>query len=280
MSRFDQDFKRPIFIISPPRSGSTLLFETLSQARGLYTIGGESHQLIETIPELNIGAHNLDSNRLTAEDAQPHVVKELRQRFLSVLRDRAGAPPMQRPVRMLEKTPKNALRIPFLMAAFPEAHFLVLMRDPRQVISSMLEAWRSGRFKTYPRLPDWHMPNWSLVLTPGWRSLAGLQLPDIVAAQWEACTRVMLDDLERLPYERWTLIDYQAFTQNWGSATEQLCRRLELDWDKPLTGALPNSRYTVSAPDPDKWRKNAAEIEPLLPKIQPTIDRAARFGRS
>src|SRR5262245_7605313 len=41
--------ERPIFIVSPPRSGSALLFEALSRASGLYTIGGESHLVIESI---------------------------------------------------------------------------------------------------------------------------------------------------------------------------------------------------------------------------------------
>jgi len=277
---FDQDFQRPIFIISAPRSGSTLLFETLAQARGLYTIGGESHQLIETIPELNIGSNNLESNCLFAEHAQPHVVKELRRRFMSVLRDRDGGPPKQRPVRMLEKTPKNALRIPFFKAAFPEAHFLVLMRDHRQTIGSMLDAWQSGRFRTYPRLPGWHLPSWSLLLTPGWRDLTGLTLPEIVVAQWEMTMRLMLDDLEQLPKDRWTLIHYDTFNNDWGGSVSQLARRLQLDWDKPLTGTLPNSRYTVTPPDPNKWRKHAAVLEPLFPKIQHTIDRAGRFGQS
>ena len=35
----DPVFDRPIFIVSAPRSGSTLLFEVLSKVRDIYTIG-------------------------------------------------------------------------------------------------------------------------------------------------------------------------------------------------------------------------------------------------
>ena len=42
-SRNLQRFDRPIFIVSSPRSGTSLLFETLAQSPGLLTIGGESH---------------------------------------------------------------------------------------------------------------------------------------------------------------------------------------------------------------------------------------------
>ena len=40
------EFDRPIFILSAPRAGSTLLFETLSQFPDIWTIGRESHDII------------------------------------------------------------------------------------------------------------------------------------------------------------------------------------------------------------------------------------------
>ena len=45
----DPEFDRPVFLISSPRSGSTFLFETLARAKDVYTIGDESHGLIEGI---------------------------------------------------------------------------------------------------------------------------------------------------------------------------------------------------------------------------------------
>ena len=53
----DHVFERPVFIMSAPRSGSTLLFETLQRAPALYTIGSESHRLIESIPTLATSRH-------------------------------------------------------------------------------------------------------------------------------------------------------------------------------------------------------------------------------
>lgn len=77
------------------------------------------------------------SNRLTAEDATPEVAAQLRDRFARQLRDRENGhlidlPPEARParLRLLEKTPKNALRIPFLRALYPDARFLFLYREP------------------------------------------------------------------------------------------------------------------------------------------------------
>ena len=53
----------PLFIVAAPRSGSTLVFETLARAEGLCTVG-RGHWLVENIPQLRPGAPNVSSNRL------------------------------------------------------------------------------------------------------------------------------------------------------------------------------------------------------------------------
>jgi len=274
----DPLFERPIFVISPPRAGSTLLFETLAQAPGLFTIGHESHALIEGLRELHPAHANFDSNRLDAAAATPLLVEELRQRFHAELRDRHGQPPVMACVRLLEKTPKNALRVPFLAKVFPEARFVYLHRDPRQTLASMLEAWQSGRFRTYPQLPGWSGPPWSLLLTPGWRELIGRPLHEIVGAQWEATTRTLLHDLEALPANRCHVAGYTDFLTHPAAEISRLSDAFDFEWDRPFDGELPLSRFTVSAPAADKWRRHAALIEPLLPSLQATIDRAERFA--
>ncbi len=275
----ESQFDRPVFIMSPPRSGSTLLFETLAQARGVYTIGGESHALIEGVPELNVVAQNYDSNRLDAGIATPALAETLRRRFLAELRDRSGARLNGQPVRLLEKTPKNSLRVPFLAKVFPQAQFVFLYRDVRETLSSMIEAWRSGRFVTYKSLPGWtgELP-WSLLLTPGWRELGGLPLPQIVAAQWEIATRMLLDDLTAIPPERITVARYDSLLTNPSAEIAHLCRALDFAWDRPID-KLPLSRYTLTPPDPDKWKRHESEINAMLPKLQATMERAQQFAR-
>jgi hypothetical protein len=274
----DPLFDRPVFIVSPPRSGSTLLFETLARAPRLFTIGDESHQLIEGVPQLSPEARGFDSNRLLDGDATDAVTETLRRRFYESLRDREGRPPLpgQR-VRMLEKTPKNSLRVPFLARVFPEAHFIYLYRDPRQVLSSMIEAWTSGRFRTYPHLPGWSGPAWSLLLVPGWRELIGRPLHEIVAAQWNATTQMLIDDVLALPEERRTIARYEALISDPAAEIRRLCAATALDWDEAEL-ALRLSKYTVSPPDADKWRRHAAKIEAVLPSIAEQMARAERFA--
>ena len=269
-------FAKPVVILSAPRSGSTLLFETLARAPGLHTIGGESHRAIEGIPSLHPASRGFASNRLEASDAPPEVAEALRQRFVAGLRDRDGAPvPDGGSVRLLEKTPKNVLRIPFMRQVFPDARFVVLWRDPRAVLSSMIEAWRSGHFVTYPGLPGWTPPPWSLLLVPGWQRVNGRPLEEIVAYQWGRAMHVMLDDLEMLPADAWRSVRYESLVAAPRAVVDALCAWLEIGWDAPLD-RLPLSRYTISRPESGKWMRNRAAIERVMPLVAGVADRLER----
>jgi hypothetical protein len=270
-------FREPVIVLSTPRSGSTLLFETLAQAPGLYTTGHESHATIESVASLHPAAHEYASNRLVAADATPPVVATLKHNFARELRDRDGAPPpVGATVRLLEKTPKNALRVPFLDAVFPDARYVYLHRAPRPVLASMIEAWQAGKWRTYPKLPGWTGLPWSLLLTPGWRDWKGLPLEEVVARQWAATTDALLDDLEALPAGRVVKVRYENLVAAPQPTLERLAGALDLQWDRALD-ALPLSRHTHTPPDPDKWRRHEAAIERVFPLVEAAQARAERF---
>jgi uncharacterized protein (TIGR03032 family) len=265
---------RPVFVVSSPRSGSTMLFETLAQAPGLYSIGGESHHLIESIVGLRPVDNGWSSNRLTAAHATTTVVASLHRAFLEQLRDRDGNPPPGGATRMLEKTPKNSLRIPLLAEAFPDARFVYLYRDPRETVSSMLDAWKSGQFVTYRELPGWNGPAWSLLLVPGWRDLAGASLAEIVTTQWARVTTILLDDLTQLDPERWCVTSYDRLLDDPQAEMERLSAFCDVEWDVDLSAPLPLSRHTLDSPAPQKWLRNADELEPEWEKVREVALRA------
>ncbi len=281
--------QRPIIIVAAPRSGSTLLFETLAANRQLWTIGGESHAQFESQDALNPLRNGRLNNRLLAADASPEVVARLRAAFRRGLRNGDGKrltelPAQSRPqsVRFLEKTPKNALRIPFLNAAFPDALFVFLHREPRANISSIMEAWRSGKFVTYPKLPGWEGPAWSLLLPPDWQTLKPDALADVAAYQWRVANQCILDDLAQLPAARWCAVDYGQLSTNTATVVRQVCEFADIPFGprmQELTASkLPLSRYTLSAPDTEKWRKNEAEILPVLDSVQAVARQLGQLG--
>lgn len=269
-------FDRPVFIVSAPRAGSTLLYELLSQSEQFWTIGGESHAVIEGMPELRITKRSLDSNVLTAADSTESVVAELKNRFISELRDINGKRYIDcspQPVRFLEKTPKNSLRIEFLRAAFPGALFIYLVRDAKENISSIMQAWRSGRFVTYPHLPGWG--HWSLLLPPGWRQLVGMPLVNVAAFQWMSANKAIIDGLTMLPNQQYTLIHYDDLVRNATAVVKQISEFCQID-DKTLLNRVAEkplalSRYTLTPPSSDKWRNNHRELMSVWQDISATI---------
>jgi len=274
------EFDRPIFIISAPRAGSTLLFETLCQFSNLWSVGMESHDIIEAIPKLHPAAHHFSSNRLTEEDALPSIKVALRDGFVRQLRDRSrGAylnlPVKQRPqnIRFLEKTPKNALRVPFLKAIFPDGLFIFLYREPKGNISSMMEGWRSQRFISSPQPPGWSEKNWSFLLIPGWESLQNCSIAEIAARQWQTANSYIWDDLQSLPSSSWCMVKYQDLIDNPKKTIGKISQFAGLSWDKKieerLSQSLPTSAVTLSQPSRDKWRKNEREILDVLAIVEP-----------
>jgi tetratricopeptide (TPR) repeat protein len=275
--------RRPILVVAAPRSGSTLLFETLAESRHFATLGGEAHWLVENVRALRPGAPGVESNRLSAEHVTDPLAEHLIEQILERLVDRTRQPVDANDSRVfLEKTPKNALRIPFFERIFPDARFVFLWRDPRQNLSSIMEAWRSGRFETYPRLEGFVGP-WSLLLPPGYAQLSRKPLEEIAAYQWDATNRIIMDDLGRLDAERWMSIDYAAFISDPGAETKRICDFAGIDLDRDLaarlSSSLPHSRYTETAPAAEKWRTNEAEILRVLPALTETWERLKALSR-
>lgn len=256
-------FERPVFLMGAPRSCSTLLFETLAQSSQLWSIGDESHHLIEQFPRLN-PLDQADSNRLTADVLEEGLTEKVRQAFANALCDRDGNPaPPAAAVRLLEKTPKNSLRIPFFNALFPDALFIHLVRDPKENLSSIMDAWMSRRFVTYPTLDTVNGP-WSLLLPPGWRDLVNSPLEEVAAAQWQAANRYILDDLRALDPQRRLTVNASELLQNPRALINKIFRFAGLSMDSRfeeyLSRPLPMSAHTFTPPKANKWHHNNAAL--------------------
>lgn len=273
----DAAFNKPLIVVSSPRSGSTMFFEALEKSPDLCSIGGESHALIESIAELHPASRHFDSNVLTASQCTPEIALELQQRFYHDAFKPNGSKPLSgEPMRLLEKTPKNALRIPFMQQLFADAQFIYLYRNPKQVISSMLDAWQSGRFKTYPDLPGWTGLPWSLLLTPNWRDLIGKPLHHVVAHQWNTATQIMLDDLETLDQSSVVKIRYETLLAKPHAELHRICTSCGINAIQNLS-EFPLSKHTITLPDPDKWKRNESLIDEIWPIIETQALRAERY---
>jgi uncharacterized protein (TIGR03032 family) len=219
---------RPIFIVAPPQSGSSYLQAALEGSVGVHPLDAAQRLLFDAADELRPAARGHDSNRRMAADATPEAIARLRDGLRELVEDDDGELIADPPPRLLDATPRHALRVPFLDAVFPDAVFVYLYREPRDTLASMVEAWRSEGYVTYPDLPDWPGPPWSLLLVEGWRELAGQPLHEIVAAQWLYTTRTLLADLEALEPHRWCVSDFEALIRDPANELGRLCAYLEL----------------------------------------------------
>ena len=274
---------KPVFIVAAPRSGSTLLFETLQASGSLCTLGGEAHHLVEQFAGLQPGG-GVDSNRLAAEHLTPDIAQGIHETLDRELRRADGTPPASgETVRLLEKTPKNALRIPFFKALFPDARFIFLWRDPEENLGSIIDAWQSNQYVMYPALDGVARP-WSLLLPPGWREMRERPLEEIAAFQWRATNEAILDDLARVPKGDWTVVRYADFVADPAREVQRLCEFAGVPFDDALrarvAAPLPVSKHSLSAPEAGKWRRHEAAINRVRPALEPTLSRLQALARA
>lgn len=267
---------RPIFIVAPPQSGSTYLYYALARAPGVRTIDGEQRELIDLAEELDPAARDYDSNRRTAADAPAEAVERLRMRLRASLAkagaDDPAAPISAPPPRLLDATPRHALRVPFLAAAFPDASFVYVYRDPRHTLPAMLAVWESESHVTYPKLPGWSGPPWSMLLIPGWRELADRPLVEIVGEQWLAATRTLLDDLEALPPERWCVVDFAALSAYPARELARLCEYLGVEYIDEVARGDP--RGQLRTPGPETQQAGSEDLAAALARTTGLAERA------
>lgn len=269
-------FEQPLFIVAAPRSGATVLFEALCSNNEIWSVGDEGHREIEAIPKLCPDSRNFDTNALSKYDASDSVRKVIEAGYLSRLcnvnrilftemRDEA------RPatVRFLDKTQKNALRIPFLKALYPQARFLFVVREPNASIASIIEAWESQRFVTYPNLPEWTGVNsvdlnWSFPLIDGWRTQVNKSLPEIAAFQWAQTNQRIIRDLGALSKDDYTVLDFQSILTEPSTSLKRACEFAGIPFGPRMQSlavqGFANSKYMLSKPRLDKWRRYESEI--------------------
>jgi hypothetical protein len=145
-----------VFVISPPRSGSTLLMRMLSSHSAIYS-RAEPHLLT---PLAHLGFYDtVDAapfDHLQAQQAAREFVADLPRgeqdyldacrAYTDVLYGRMLAARGKGKPLFLDKTPANALILPFLCKLYPRARYIVLTRHPGAVWSSYANSFFDGDY--------------------------------------------------------------------------------------------------------------------------------------
>jgi uncharacterized protein (TIGR03032 family) len=232
--------------------------------------------VLDGIFELEPENRQWDSNRLTRADLEARAVEELRGRLKGTLTDSDGNQPGldATGLRWVDGQPRNAIRVPFLAAVAPDSQFVYIHREPPETVPAMLRAWENGRRISYPNLPDWPGPPWSLPLVPGWRELAGRPLPEIVTEQWLRLSGTLLDDLEGLPPERWCVTDFKALLNDPLRELERICEFVGIEASEEVTRPLRSLRDQLAVSDGDDTGEVPPELGELLPRTEKLAERS------
>lgn len=263
--------KRPIFIIGAPRSGTSLLYAILRTSTRLGHWPGEAHEVWES--DYHPVLRSWESNVLTADDVTGESAERIRRSFFLVTGTKR---------RLIDKTPRNSLRIPFIETLFPDARYVYLQRDGRDNVNSLINAWRTPRYRTY-ELPEPHsIPGvdprwWKFVLYPGWRQDAGGPIEVVGAKQWVVCNDLALESSRSIPPGRWTDIRYERMVADPVAEIGRVMDFLELPYEDAVRHKAERSKFTpintVTPPEAGKWRReNPAEIQSIMPLLRPTME--------
>lgn len=137
--------KNLIFLISQPRAGSTLLQRLLTGEAQLHTTA-EPWLLLHPLYALRSQGHSAEYNSDLAYLALMDYLKSLpegKEQYYYALRQMAchlynSACQQANKEYFLDKTPRYYLIIPELLHLFPKAKFIILIRNPLAVLTSVL----------------------------------------------------------------------------------------------------------------------------------------------
>lgn len=176
------------------------------------------------------------------------------------------------PIRLVEKTPANCLRVPFLVKVFPDAKFIFLVRRGEDVVSSLMEGWkiwsRTGR-------NPWTYTKWHYIVPPGWQNWKKRRLEEICAFQWIQANRIAWADLNVHCKGRFLLVrheDLLSTPQYYYDKIREFCELPASEYFNTQVANIKKRAYTEggSPPRPEKWLDlHCAEIESIYHMIDP-----------
>lgn len=304
--------KSPVIIIGCPRSGTSLLFRLLSTSPELWSLYRESNDIWNRFYKRT--GKNFDDEVLTdadlTEENKVFLLKEfhkhafnnyqlgyltreylLKNKYLANLVpaitavNQAGKNLFLNGYRIIEKTPKNCFRIPFINKLFNDCKFIFLQRDGRTNINSLIEGWRlPGKYvrgqasNIVLNIKGYSENNgkaWKYVLPPGWENYINKPLEEVCAFQWISSNQYALDGLDNISDDRKYTIRYEDLSENTYEVMKKICEFVGISFSSDLqkiSHKPPLVNY-VTKPSKDKWKKNIDIIQNTYQMIEPMMKR-------
>lgn len=272
------DLYKPIFIIGPVRSGTTILADILSQNK-------EVAYWIEPKYIWKYKKAIAHDDIRTADEATKEVSHYIRSRFYKYMKDRGGS-------RFMEKTPSNVFRIPFINKIFPNAIYVQILRNPKDIILSTEKKWTSPvvnsaikRRLLSNEVPLIDLPYYASEVA---RNLVGRKLMpengyiwgqrftgietyrknhsilETCAMQWKKAMESVSKELQVVPEQQKYLIRYEKLVAQPKEELSKLTDFLELESDAILNFAIENVENTNDRKYTSEQSKKLQSIDYII----------------
>ena len=195
---------------------------------------------------------------------------------------------------LLEKTVSNSLRIPYVQAVYPDAKFIHLIRDGRDVVESVLRQWGESRelsyfFKKLKTFPILHACSYLYEYVINWFNLKlgfkarqdyiwGVRYPgyqkdvqeksvlEVCAIQWLKCIESSTTMLAHIDQQQCLVIRYEELVNDPSKQLDKVACFLNIDANRFDSSTLNNKNI-------GKYKKAFSEtqLETLMSIINPGL---------
>lgn len=272
--------KKPIIIIGAARSGTTMLGEILSQHEDVAYWVEPKYIWKYARPDIN-------NDIRSAADATAGVSGYIKRKFDKFLKDTGRK-------RFMEKTPSNCFRISFIEAVFPDALYVNILRDGRDVSLSAYEKWtkrhdttaysrrlNSGDvplrdfpfymlhfFRQYLGQKLWpeKLKHWGPV-TEDISKYIGSSVEEACAYQWRQSTEYSINELANISADKVLTIKYEEFLKEPEIYLEKIFEHCELDKSEAV---IKYAKRVIRPGNYSKWER--PQHQKFLQKISHIVD--------
>jgi tetratricopeptide (TPR) repeat protein len=246
----------PIFVVAFPRSGTTLLEQTL-----------DAHPSLRSMDEQPFVQYALDDMVATGvyypeqlAKLTPEQLRTIRARYF----DRASAKVQLQPgQRLVDKNPLNLLRLPAIQRLFPNAPIILAVRHPCDVIlSCFMQHFRAPHFvmlcANLQSLAEGYRRSFDF-----WYGQAAMLSPRVLEVR------------------------YESFVADFERGVREMAEFLELPWSDAMLAPAEHARAKgfISTPSYSqvvqpvnqkavgRWRSYERHLAPVIPLLQPYLER-------
>ena len=246
----------PVFVVAFPRSGTTLLEQTLDAHPQLKSMDEQPIVQASLDDVIAAGVHYPEEmGQLTAQQ-----VAEMRARYF----ERAGAKVKRAPgQRVVDKNPLNMLRLPVIKRLFPNAPIILAIRHPCDVVlSCFMQHFRAPHFvmlcSSLQTLTDGYLRSFDF-----WYQQSAMLSPNVLEVR------------------------YESFVADFERGVREMADFLRLPWHDGMLAPAEHARAKgyISTPSYSqvvqpvnqkavgRWRAYERHLAPIIPRLQTYLQR-------